>query len=280
MHHIALLIIATIVMKFVVVFFTTVGFHSFVDYFDISVYLNSVTPLLQGQIPYINYSFAYPLLTLVPILLAFIPAVLTQSGAVFALCFQILMVLCDIIIVIAVYLIGLKIHSPETAFYGGLIYATAFSTAYFIITKSDAFSTALLMLGILLTVYGIGKWGYAAASAGFFTKIFPIIALPFMICYNAKVTSFKKELTSAIKIFFIFCLVLLLPLTLLRPETLGEYLFATGSGVGVYVNTATYTLYALLSGVFYLGVTPEVIGTMMSVLMVVVLLVYLLYLFC
>jgi len=271
-HHITLLIAATIVMKFVVILFTTVVFHSFVDYFDISVYLNSVTPLTRGQVPYIDYSFEYPVLTFIPILLAFVPALLTQSGVIFALSFQILMVICDLFIVLSVYLIGLKIYNSTTAFYGGLIYATAFSTAYFIITKSDAFPTALLMAGLLFTVYGMGNRGYVCVSAGFFTKLFPAIALPFMIAYNAKITSLKKELLSAVKIFLLFCIVLLLPLALLRPATLNTYLFATGGNIGVYVNTATYTLYAYLSEVLHLGISVGTLSALMYVFMAAILL--------
>jgi hypothetical protein len=266
-HHITLLILVTIVMKFIVVVFTTTIFHSFIDYFDISVYLNSVTPLIQGQLPYVNYQFEYPILTFIPILLAFIPAVLTQSGMAFVLTFQTLMIVCDIVIVLSVYFIGLKIHNATTAFYGGLIYATAFSTAYFVITKSDAFPTCLLMLGMLFTIYGMNARGYASASAGFFAKIFPAIALPFMVLYNAKTTSLKEELISAGKIFFVFCIVLLLPLAIISPATLSTYLFATGGAVGIYANTATYTLYAYLSEVLHLGISSGAVSALMYVLM-------------
>ncbi|MGB7787729.1 hypothetical protein [Methanoregula sp.] len=275
-RHIALLILATIVMKFVVVIITATIFHSFIDLFDIEGYLSSATPLLQGQLPYINYPFAYPILTFIPILLAFIPAVLTWNSMAFVLSFQALMIVCDILIVLSVYFIGLKIYNATTAFYGGLIYATAFSTAYFVVTKSDAFPTCLLMLAILFTIYGVSSRGYVGASAGFFAKIFPAIALPFMVLYNAKTTSLKEELISAGKIFLIFCLVLLVPLAIISPATLSTYLFATGGSVGVYVNTATYTLYAYVSEVFHLGISVGLVSDVMYVLMgaILLLLVY------
>lgn len=266
-HHVTMLIIATIIMKFVVVFFTAEVFGSFIDYFDIGVYLNSAAPLLQGQVPYINYQFEYPILLFMPILLAFIPAVLTHNAMVFALSFQSLMIVCDILIVLSIYFIGLKIYSEKTAFYGGLIYATAFSTAYFVITKSDAFPTALLMWGLLLTVYGMTARGYTCAAAGFFAKMFPVIALPFMVLYNAKATSLKEELISASKIFLLFCFVLLLPLALINPDTLLTYLIVTGSSVGIYVNTATYTLFLILSEVLHLGISAGEVSAVMYILM-------------
>ena len=264
-RHIGMLIAATIIVKFLVAI--VANSVAFVDYFDMGTYFNSAMPLLEGQVPYVHYSYEYPVLMFIPILLAFIPAVITQNVLVFILSFQLLMLVCDIAIVLCVYFVALKIYREQTAFYAGLFYATAFSTAYFVITKSDAFPTALLMLGILFTVYGMNLRGYAAASTGFFAKIFPAIALPFMVFYNAKKTSLKEELVTGLKIFFAFCIVLLLPLAIINPSILQTYLFATGGSVGVYVNTATYTLYAYFHDVFGMGISADIISTVMYALM-------------
>ncbi len=48
------------------------------------------------------------------------------------------MVVCDIVTLLCIYFIALKIHNSKTAFLAGLIYATAFSTSYFVLTKYDA----------------------------------------------------------------------------------------------------------------------------------------------
>jgi hypothetical protein len=266
-NHIFLLILASLATKLIVIFATTSIFHSFIDYFDIGTYFKHMIPLLSGQLPYVNYQIEYPILTFIPIVLAFIPAVLTQNAAVFIFSFQILMALCDILIVLCVYFIGLKIWKETTAFYAGLIYATAFSTAYFVLTKSDAFPTCILMVAILFTIYGLNTRGYIFGTLGFFTKIFPAIALPFMVLYNAKTTSIKQELVSAGKIFLLLCGVLLLPFILINPEVIQTYLFTMGGNVGVYVNTATYTLYAYLHDIFHVGITPAAVSTLMYVLM-------------
>jgi hypothetical protein len=266
-NHIFLLILASLATKFIVIVATTMIFHSFIDYFDIGTYFKHMIPLLSGQLPYVNYQIEYPILTFIPLVLAFIPAVLTQNAEAFILSFQILMALCDILIVLCVYFIGLKIWKETTAFYAGLIYATSFSTAYFVLTKSDAFPTSILMVAILFTVYGMNTRGYIFGTLGFFTKIFPAIALPFMVLYNAKSTTIKQELVSAGKIFLLFCLILLFPLILISPDVIRTYLFATGDSVGVYVNTVTYTLYAYLHDVFHVGITSAATSTIMYVLM-------------
>jgi hypothetical protein len=262
-RHIGQLIAASVLAKILISLVTPAVFNSFVDYFDIGVYLNSALPLLDGRLPYINYPFEYPVLMFIPIILAFIPAMFMQDPLVFILSFQFLMVVCDIVVVLSVYFIGLKIYPEKTAFIAGLVYATAFSTAYFVITKSDAFPTAILMLGLLFTVYGMNTRGYAGAAAGFFAKIFPVVALPFMVLYHAKKTSLKEELLCAGTIFFVFCLVLLIPLAIVNPATISTYLFAAGGTVGVYVNTATYTLYAYLHDVLSLGISTGTISAVM-----------------
>ncbi len=266
-RHLLILILASILTKFIVIFVTTSVFHSFIDFFDIGTYFEHAIPLMEGQLPYINYQIEYPILLFIPIALAFIPAMILQSQMAFVLSFQIFMVLCDILIVICVYFIGLKIWSEKIAFFGGLFYATAFSTAYFVLTKSDAFPTCILMVALLFTIYGMNTKGYISATLGFFTKIFPAIALPFMVLYNAKSTSLKTELISAGKIFLLFCIFLLLPFALINPKVISTYLFATGGSLGVYVNTATFTFYSYLHDVFHLGITPASVSMVMYVLM-------------
>ncbi|MCX6690448.1 MAG: hypothetical protein NTZ39_12280, partial [Methanoregula sp.] len=53
-RHIAILILAALVTKFVVIIVTGSVFHSFIDLFDIGYYYEHALPLLQGQLPYVN----------------------------------------------------------------------------------------------------------------------------------------------------------------------------------------------------------------------------------
>jgi len=269
------LIIIAIVTKLAVIFLTTNVFHSFVDLFDIGFYLEHGILIFQGQLPYIDYPFDYPVLIFIPIALSLIPLLVFQNVMAFVYSFQVLMVLCDIITLGCIYLIALKIGNQKTAFLSGLVYATAFSTSYFVLTKYDAFPTCLLMLGILFTIYGMNMRGYLAATLGFFAKIFPAVAFPFMILYNAKTTSVRQEIIDVLKITVPCAVILLLPFILIRPDVINTYLFATGSSVGVYVNTATYTLYAYLQEIGHLGISQSVISAGMYLLMGIVFLILL-----
>lgn len=279
-NHIILLIGISLLTKLIVLFATPLIFHSFIDYFDLGFYFEHAVKLMEGQLPYIDYSFDYPILLFVPITLALIPALIFQNAMAFIFTFQLLMVGCDIITIVCVYLIALRIWNERTAFMAGLLSATAFATAYFTLTKFDAFPTCFLMLAVLFTLYGHAVKGYLAAGLGFFTKIFPLISIPFLVLFNAKKdSSLKDEILSILKVLVPLCALLLLPILFFRPTSFSTYLFATGANVGVYANTLTYTIYSWLNGVLHLGVTPETISLVMYSLMGITI-VYLLFVAC
>lgn len=275
-RHIILLIGISLLTKLAVLFITPVIFHSFVDYFDLGFYFEHAIKLTQGQLPYVSYGFDYPILLFVPICLALIPALALQSAAAFVYSFQLIMVACDIVTTLCVYLIALRIWNEKTAFLTGILYATAFSTAYFVLTKYDAFPTCLLMLAVFFTVCSMNMRGYFTAGLGFFAKIFPAIAFPFLILYNTRKSSLKDEIIAALKVMVPLSLLLLVPVLVIRPDAIRTYLFATGASVGVYVNTATYTLYSWLSGMGHIGIEPENVSMVMYGLMGIAI-VYLLY---
>lgn len=264
--HIFFLILISLAVKLLVIFVTTSVFHSFVDLFDIGYYFENAVNMAQGQYPYISTDFVYPVLLLVPVTIALIPALFFQNAMAFVYTFQFLMVVCDLITMICIYLVGLKLWNEKAAFYSGLIYATAFSTAYFVITKYDAFPTCLLMLALVFTMYGKNMVGYAATIFGFFTKVFPIIALPFFVMYNAKETSLKQEIIAAAKIVIPVSAVLFVPLFLMRPDTIKIYI-PIRSELGYYSNTATFTIYSWIHDVFNFGISLDTISTLMYIVM-------------
>lgn len=275
-RHLFALIAASLLTKCLVLVATPAVFLSFIDYFDLQFYFEHAVRILDGQLPYIGYNFDYPVLIFIPILLALIPALLLQNGTAFIYSFQILMVICDLVTLLCVYFIGLKLRDEKAAYLSGLIYATAFSTAYFVLTKYDAFPTCLLMLAVFFTVCGMNLKGYLAAGLGFFAKIFPAIAFPFLMLHNTKKSSLYEEVVAVLTVMVPLSVILLLPVLVIRPGAVRTYLFATGANVGVYANTATYTLYSWLAGVGHIGISPEAVSLVMYGLMGMTM-VYLLY---
>jgi hypothetical protein len=269
--HLAILIGLSILTKALICILTITVFRSFIDTFDLSFHLEHAMYLAKGQIPYVNFNFEYPVLLLIPYIIALIPTVLFQSGNAFFITFITFMVLCDIGTIICIYFIGLKIWDNErAAMAAGVLYATAFSTAYFVISRYDAFPTFLLMLAVTFILYGKDVKGYISSIFGFFAKIFPVIALPFFILYNAKKTSIKQEIISAATICIPVIAVLILPFLILNPtNTIHTYLIATGASLGIYASSATYTIYSLslhlidvsiLSGIMTIGMVISFIA--------------------
>jgi len=265
-RHVLSLIAASLITKLLVIVITASVFHSFIDLFDIGYYFDNAVLLTQGQYPYVNFDFAYPILLFVPILIALAPALLFQNAGAFVYTFQFLMVLCDLAIVLCVYLIGLTLWNERTAFLAGLIYTAAFSSAYFVITKYDAFPTALLMLAIMFTIYRESVRGYLSAILGFFTKVFPALALPFFILYNARDTSLKEEIIATAKVVIPVTLVLFVPVFLLSPQTLRIYI-PVRSELGYYSNTATFMIYSWIHDVASFSISIDTISVIMYIIM-------------
>jgi hypothetical protein len=270
--HIFYIILVSVIMKFVVLFLTTAVFHSFVDLFDFGYYLEHGMMVVNGQLPYADFPFDYPPLALVPILLAIIPAILTMNQYAFIFTFQALMVICDIGTVLCIYFIGLKIYDEKKAFLAALIYSAAFSTAYFVLTKYDAFPTCLLMVAVLFAIYGMNMRGYLADTAGTLAKIFPLIALPFIMLYNARTTSLKKEIFQVLKIFLPLFLLVALPVLILKPAIISQYFSTSLIRSTVYVNTPTYVVYAVLHEILSINISIDAISNLMYALLGIVLL--------
>jgi len=267
-RNLVLLALASVVTKLMVLFVTVSVFHSFVDLFDISVYFGYAANVLNGQIPYIDFSVEYPFLFLLPVLLPLIPAVIANDANAYVMGFQVLMAFFDILTLFLVYLIGLQLFDSKQAFRAALLYATAFASSYFILTKYDSFPTFLLVLGVFATLYGMSKRGYLAVILGFFTKVFPIVAAPYILLFNATKTSRRTEFISVAKVAVWCIAILLIPMIFLVQDWYRPFLFATGAGVGVYANTMTYTLYNILNGVLHIPASEEIISLAMYALMI------------
>lgn len=266
-RRILILIFICLITNFLILIVTPTIFHSFIDLFDFGYYIEHMISVANGKIPYVDFGFDYPPLAFLPILLAFIPAFLFNDFFIFVYSFQILMVMCNLITTICIYLIGLKIYNDRIAFFSGVLYATAFSTAYFVLTKYDAFPTCLLMLAVLFTVYDMNIRGYLASFFGLIAKIYPGMSLPFLLLYNAKTTSVKQEVYSVLKIFVPLTVIILVPVIIFKPGILFSYFSVSLIRSSVYANTATFTIYTYLHDVSNLGISSTILSNLMYFIM-------------
>jgi len=241
--HVLILAALSLVMKWVTVFITQDVFLSFVDLFDITYYLKFALRIFGGQVPYAGFSLDYPQGALVTILLPLLlvilsgglPALAGGNPMGYILFHQAIMVLLDLGTTILVYLIGLRLFDEKRAFRAGILYATAFSAAYFVLTKYDSYPTFFLMLSVALFIYGRETGAYLAGAWGFLTKWFPVLALPYFLILDLKSGVEKKVITRNIGLSVLLVLVVTVPFFILSPSG-----FITTYTINTGFNTLTH----------------------------------------
>jgi hypothetical protein len=222
--HIFGLIALAIIMKIVVAVLTVYVFKSVMDPFDMSYYYDHVQMMFQGKIPYVDVAFEYPALSFIPMIIAYGISTLFGKGAYY-FSFQCLMTLCDIGIVICIYLITLKLWDNKKALYASILYATSISVAYFNLVRFDAYPSLLVMIALTYVIYnkniGDKTMSYCALIIGFWVKLYPIVVLPFTLLYNWKdEISKKNDIIKIVKIFSVMGIILFVPFLILNYQSI------------------------------------------------------------
>jgi len=276
--HIFYLIILSLLFKIMTIGSTIFIFNSYIDYFDIRRYVLKSVLLSNGQLPYFSFPYEYPILSVIPNILAVIPSVIFSNFILTFSMYQMLMIIFDVMTTICIYYIALKVYKKEKiAFISGIIYTLSLCVAYTCLTRFDSFPVFLMLFSIFLILYkdelsmSVNN-GYFINAIGFFVKIFPIVALPFLILYESKFTDgiLKDRLKLNIIIYTVLSLLLFIPFIILTglDKTIKPYLFATGSSsISVYGNTLTYNIYSWLHDVFKLSIDSNSVSLVMTIIM-------------
>jgi hypothetical protein len=246
--HILLLIGLSLLTKLLILWATPSVFHSFIDMFDINYYFQFALKIFQGKIPYADFTVDYPQLSLVSILIPFIVALLFNNAMVYFSSHQVLMTLFDIGTTVLVYLIGLRLYDERRAYFCGILYATAFSAAYFVLTKYDSYPTFFLLLSVALFIYGRETGAYLAGAWGFLVKWFPVLALPYFLILDLKKGVERKVVLQNLGLAILLVLVVTVPFLVMSPEgflrtyTLNTQFNTLTHGFIYYLDFITKTL--------------------------------------
>jgi|WetSurMetagenome_2_1015567.scaffolds.fasta_scaffold02467_12 4-amino-4-deoxy-L-arabinose transferase-like glycosyltransferase len=284
-RNVAILLGLSVLVEFLVYVSTLYVFHSFVDQWGFKVYFETIIiPFVSnGSLPYINYFWEYPVIMVIPVFVAAIPSMITREASIFFVAFPAIMIICNLITTLLIYLITMNIYRNETrAFVAGFLYATSIAAAYITITNFDPLPTMFVMLGICCTIYGgtnLKYSGYFWYIIGFFTKIYSIAILPFLVLFNAKKTTIKEECITVVKVGILPFLILFVPIYILNPASINTYLITNAAGKEIFVDSFVYTVYAWLHEVFHIPVSVALVSLAMTILLAVVIgtLVYLAY---
>jgi hypothetical protein len=281
-QHLKYLVGLSVLVKLIVVFITVGILGAGMDMFAINYYYEHAMWIFQGNYPYINYYYEYPILIFIPVSIALIPSLLFNSVVIFMVTFSLLMIMCDCITTICIYLIARKIWGDsKKAFIAAFVYLTALCAMYFVMVSYDAFPSCLLMIGLTMLFYEkeiLGKSylnEYFILIMGFFTKVFPIVALPFVILYKSKSTSLKQEVISALKIIVPISVILFVPMFILNPVSVFRTYIPAGMERNYYPNTVIWTLHVWLHDILKFNISIDSIFIFVYICMAISLLVLL-----
>lgn len=263
-NHIGVLVTLAVVFPIVVIFISR-AFGVMVDLFDIEYYfINTQSLMQQGAVPYFIQSLDYSPLALVPMILAYIPAILANNKVFFLFSFMALMLLCNIGIVVCVYCISFVIYSDaETAYRSGILSVCGLSGAYLVMTKFDAFPIFIMLFAIAYILYEDNPIkGYITLVAGVFTKFFVVVVAPFLVLYNNR--NRGRFVYSEIKHGWVVCTLILFVCSILFFVRNSIYNYITEILIrhdAVNVNTPAYLVYTFVS-----WITPLVPFDVISVI--------------
>jgi len=266
------LIILSIIFKITTIGITIFFARSTIDYFDLRNYALKTISIMNGNLPYVSFYHEYPILAIVPNILSSIPVFIFNNMRLLIPSYQFTMIIFDILTTICVYLIALKLYKERNAFIAGIIYTLSLVAAYTTLTRFDSFPVFLMMLSITFILYK-DQNGYFINIIGFFTKIFPIIALPFLLIYESKVrNNLMLNIRNILITTTFLSLVLIGPFVVLVGlyNAIKPYIFATGSGLTKeYANTFTFMIYSWIHDVIKLSVNYSDVSFIIYIIMVI-----------
>jgi len=151
------------------------------------------------------------------------------------------MVLFDVGSTLLIYIIGLRFYNARRAFTAGILYATAISASYFVLTKYDAYPTFFLLLSLALFLYGREAAGYLAGAWGALVKWFPSLALPLFLICDVKRGVKSKLILRNLCLSILLVLAVTLPFFLLNPSGFLET-YTSRTGATVLTHSFVYYL--------------------------------------
>ncbi|MDD1690195.1 MAG: hypothetical protein LUQ66_06000 [Methanoregula sp.] len=181
------------------------------------------------------------------------------------------MIIFDTATLVLVYSIAGKLWGRDKAFLCGLLYATAFSAAFFIPITYDAFPSFLLLLSIWIYLYRSESTGFLLATAGALTKWYPGLSLPYFLLHGFKTGKMWGHFRRSIILSGILVSLTLIPFILLNARGFIST-YTSHFDRDAEVNSSIYYLDTICN--FFLNLEPF---DTLSILLVIIIELALLY---
>jgi len=192
-------------------------FHSIysIQYSPVGLYFDYASKVLHGSLPYRDFSFEYPPFALVFFVL---PKLVSSTWQVFAVFYQIEVVIFDIIGLFLLYLIARRMDQAPWKL------LTAYTVAILAIgpitgQQYDIFPAVLTLAAIYFFWRDKTALAWVFLALGTTTKIYPAVVAPIFLVYYLRNRDYRRIWTGIIS-FGAVCLLILLPFLITGPSNL------------------------------------------------------------
>ncbi len=209
-------------------------------YSSIGLYNDFSARLIEGNIPYRDFTFEYPPFSLLFFLL---PQLLTASIDNYQIVFQLQVFLFILLGLFLLYRIGKLQGRPVLGMF--VVYTLAILASGPIIIQSyDIFPAILLLLSCYLFMANKHVFSWMVLAMASLTKVFPLFIAPVFLVYYLKTREYKRIL-SGIGVFAITSFAILIPFLAISPGSLFNLIdYHTQRGIQIESIYSSCVLFA------------------------------------
>lgn len=189
---------------------------------DMTLYYWSADTIFQGRLPYISFYSEYPQLFFIPLLVAYLPLAAAPSFTGFLITFGTMNLVFDLATLTCVYILAARFFGQNRAFCVGLMYATAFSTAFFIPILFDIIPTFFLVFSLCCFLHGKELASYLSTSVGVLLKWFPFACFPVFFISNLKNGRNMRDFRNGVFFSVLLAAACMIPFFLINQEKFFE----------------------------------------------------------
>ena len=169
--------------------------------------------ILDGQVPYVDFTSEYPPLALLGYLL---PALLFRSPMGYYIAFVIEMLLFDLLAISLITKISRRLGIPVAK--ALTVHALVIVAVGPIMAVSyDIIPAVLVLAAVSLFISGRTNLAWAMVGLGLMTKLYPIVIIPFFFLYQLRQAQYK-QIARGVIMFVVVTLALSLPWLLLNAK--------------------------------------------------------------
>jgi uncharacterized membrane protein len=231
------LFVAAHLIIFIVIFHTIYK----TPYSAVVVYFNYASQVLDGNLPYRDFSMEYPPFALVFFL---IPRLFASTWQGFSGAFQTEVLIFDLISLFIIYLIARRLGKAPWKLL--TVYTLAFLAMGPIIGQQfDIFPAVLTLLSLYFFWRGHHKISWALLALGTMTKLYPVVIAPVYVFYYLRNRQYHN-LATTLATFILICLIILAPLLIISPESIQNLIVYHGQR-GLQIESTYSALVMILS---------------------------------